>query len=103
MPAEYDPTYATMAAGMGMTVSQALTRKRADDNADATAGYRAQVQADRDRRTGIYETRSAAATAQGDRRLQQADRRIGISQAKGGSKPKPKVSASNNDLSYLLN
>ncbi|WP_375292309.1 hypothetical protein [Sphingomonas melonis] len=64
MPAEYDPNYAAMAAGMGMTVSQAMTRRQADDRADATADYRAQVQADRTRRTGIYESRAAATTAQ---------------------------------------
>ncbi len=82
-----------------------MTRRQADDRADATADYRAQVQADRTRRTGIYESRAAATTAQGNQRLAQANERIALSRSKGaggGSKAKPKISPHNSDLSYLL-
>jgi hypothetical protein len=63
MPAQYDPHYAAMASDMGMTVSQAMTRQQAGDNAAAAAAARAALQADRDKRTGIYAGRSAAAIA----------------------------------------
>lgn len=99
MPAEYDPTYVSLTGRMGMTVAQAQTRDQARDNADATDAYRAKVQADRTERTGIYRTRSAAATAQGDAR-------IGIARSKALPKPKPsgkaKIASGNADLSYLL-
>lgn len=108
MPTSYDPVYADMAGRMGMTVSQALTRQQATDNAQATKDYRADVQADRETRTGIYRDRAAATTAQGNARLAQGQERIAISKAKGagggggGSKRKPKLNTNNNDLSYLL-
>ncbi|WP_066803347.1 hypothetical protein [Sphingomonas asaccharolytica] len=79
MPETYDPNYAAMTSGMGMTVSQALTRKRADESASALSDYRSQVQNDRERRTGIYADRSAATTRQGDARLSQGAQRIDIS------------------------
>lgn len=83
MPETYDPRYVKLAAGMGMTVSQAQTRQRADQNADNLQDYRKDIQADRQTRTGIYRDRAAATTAQGNARLAQGAQRISISQAKG--------------------
>lgn len=83
MPETYDPQYVAMASGMGMTVSQGLTRQRADQNADNLQDYRKDIQADRETRTGIYRDRAAATTAQGNARLAQGAQRIAISKAKG--------------------
>ncbi|WP_129340617.1 hypothetical protein [Sphingomonas desiccabilis] len=76
MPEAYDPNYAAVTSGMGMTVSQALTRQQAKDNAAALQDYRQDVQADRTARTGIYRDRSIATTAQGAQRIAQGDARI---------------------------
>jgi hypothetical protein len=100
MPPTYDPTYASVTSGMGMTVSQALTRQQAASNAKDMKDYRADVHADRQERTGIYRARAAATTAQGEQRL-------AISRSKGSgkapSKGGRKVAPANDDLSYLLN
>jgi hypothetical protein len=109
MPDTYDPHYVAMAAGMGMTVSQGLTRQRADQNADNLQDYRKDLQADRETRTGIYRDRAAATTAQGNARIAQGAQRISISQAKGSggggkgsNRPAGrKLNPANNDLSYL--
>lgn len=83
MPETYDPQYVAMASGMGMTVSQGLTRQRADQNAANLQDYRKDIQEDRKERTGIYRERAAATTAQGNARLAQGAERISISKAKG--------------------
>jgi len=83
MPETYDPRYVALTAGMGMTVSQAQTRQRADQNADNLQDYRKDIQEDRQTRTGIYRDRAAATTAQGNARLAQGAERISISKAKG--------------------
>lgn len=98
MPEQYDPIYAEMASGMGMTVSQALTRQRADESADDLERYRAGVQADRQRRTGIYEDRSTALTRQGDQRIGQAQQRITITRSKGPGRS----SASSDQYEYRI-
>jgi len=96
MPAAYDHRYADMTSRMGMTVAQAqaIERKAAEDAARAEARQRAD--ADRARRTDAYVARSGALTSQGQQRL-------GVAAAKAGPKGKLKASASNSDLSYLLN
>jgi hypothetical protein len=86
MPEQYDPVYASTAAGMGMTVSQAMTRRQAADNAADLADYRGDIQRDRETRTGIYRDRSTALTSQGAARIGQAGERIAISKAKGSGK-----------------
>ena len=83
MPDTFDPRYVAMAAGMGMTVSQSMTRQRADQNADNLQDYRKDIQQDRQERTGIYRDRAAATTAQGNARLAQGQQRIAISKTKG--------------------
>src|SRR3546814_10342329 len=65
MPREYSPTYGSLTSNMGMTVSQDITRAQAAANSANAEEHRDIVDEDRRRRTGIYEARSAAATAQG--------------------------------------
>src|SRR3546814_19443089 len=69
MPREYSPTYGSLTSNMGMTVSQALTRAQAAANSANAEEHRDIVDEDRRRRTGIYEARTAAATAQGQARI----------------------------------
>ena len=105
MPSEYDPIYSRQAAGMGQNVTQALQAQSRNHARADTQDYRAQVQTDRETRTGIYANRAAATTRQGDARLAQGSERIGISRSAksgGGGGHKAKVSSHNSDLSYLL-
>jgi hypothetical protein len=103
MPPEYDPNYVAMSAGIGMTVSQAIARRQAEEKAAADREARAKAQADREARTRIIGDRAAAST-------RQAEERLSLSRTRGGGRlPKVppgnarQVSVGNSDLSYVLN
>lgn len=86
MPSSYDPTYGSMAASMGMTVAQGQTRAQAASNASDMRDNRANIQRDRETRTGIYRDRSEATTQQGAARVAQGASRLAITQANAGRK-----------------
>lgn len=105
MPETYDENYAAVTSGMGMTVSQAMTRDQASSNAADLRTYRGQVHEDRQERTGIYRARSEATTAQGAARLGIARQREGrVARGGGGGRKvgsRPKLNPKNLDLGYL--
>jgi len=85
MPAQYDPEYAALTAGMGMTVSQALTRQQAGEAEEHREEHREFGRDDQRRRTDAYIDRQGALTSQGQQRIGQAQQRIGMSRAKAGA------------------
>jgi hypothetical protein len=102
LPEIWDPTYGAVASGAGMTVSQARKRDQDALNGDRQEAHRQAVDEDRRRRTGIYEARSAAATAQGQARIGIASEALGLRKAGGSGGHRGKTAPSQQSTSDLI-
>lgn len=86
LPTSWNPTYGNIVGNMGMTVSQAMTRKQAAENEDNREGHRNAADQDRAARTGIYRDRAQAATSQGAERISIAREALAKRGAGGGGR-----------------
>jgi len=97
LPPTYDPTYAALTSGMGMTVSQAMIRKRAEESGALDAEYQRWKMAN-----GAEQTKIAGKRAEAQ--IRQGDERVRIARERGAPKGR-RVKAGHvpSDLTYLLN
>ncbi len=97
LPQTWSPTYGRVLGDMGMTVSQALTRKQAAEAEGNREKHRTVADEQREKRLGIYSERSEALTNQGEARIgiarEALSRRGSGGGGKGGRKGKTPISS----------
>jgi hypothetical protein len=104
LPKAWNPTYGRILGNMGMTVSQALTRRQAATNAQNTDRHREAAGVDRGRQLDLAEERAATQAAQGAERLRLAREALDL-RTRGGTGKASKghvAGMSNADLLSLI-
>lgn len=84
LPDSWSPLYGTVLGNIGMTVSQAMTRRQQAERDAHNADFKQQAADDRTRRTDIYADRSAAQTSQGAARVAQGAQRVAQGEVRVG-------------------